>query len=185
VSLSALLQAPPAVSATRVELDVSAVYAEHGAFVFRALRRMGVPPNDVADATQQTFLIVHRQANDVKLETPVRAWLFGICVRVAKDWRQRAHVRREVVTEQLPERTDPRTPLAAAERSQARALLDEALDGLDEAKRTVFVLYELEEWTMPEVAAAVGCPLQTAYSRYRAARTEVEAALRQRIGEST
>src|SRR5262245_42017063 len=81
--------APPTVAPPRRGLNVSALYAEHGAFVFRALRRMGVPVNDVADATQQTFLVVHRQANEVRLETPVRAWLFGICVRVAKDWRGR------------------------------------------------------------------------------------------------
>jgi RNA polymerase sigma-70 factor, ECF subfamily len=49
----------------------------------------------------------------------------------------------------------------------------------------VFVLYELEELPMAEVAAGIGCPVQTAYSRLHAARKQVEAAvvrLRRREG---
>ncbi len=60
---------------------------------------------------------------------------------------------------------------------EARATLDRILDGLDDDKRAVFVLFEIEELPMTEVAMAVGCPLQTAYSRLHAARREVEAAM--------
>ena len=55
-------------------------------------------------------------------------------------------------------------------------------DLLDDDKRAVFVLYELVEWTMPEVAAAVGCPLQTAYTRFRAARKTLEEAMQRALG---
>jgi RNA polymerase sigma-70 factor (ECF subfamily) len=63
---------------------------------------------------------------------------------------------------------------------QARAELDRILDTLSDDKRAVFVLYEIEELPMAEVAAAVGCPLQTAYSRLHAARQEVEAIMMRR-----
>jgi RNA polymerase sigma-70 factor (ECF subfamily) len=43
---------------------------------------------------------------------------------------------------------------------------------LDPRKRDVFVLAELEEMTVPEIAEAMGIPLNTAYSRLRAARQE-------------
>ncbi len=49
-------------------------------------------------------------------------------------------------------------------------MLDEALDQLDDDKRAVFVLFELEQMPMVDVAEAAGCPLQTAYSRLYAAR---------------
>ena len=61
-----------------------------------------------------------------------------------------------------------------------RSVLDAILDELDESKRAVFVLYELEELPMAEVAAAVGCPLQTAYSRLHSARATVESAVKRR-----
>ena len=59
---------------------------------------------------------------------------------------------------------------------EALVRLDGILTGLDEDKRAVFVLYEIEQLAMAEVAEAVGCPLQTAYSRLHAARAEVTAA---------
>ena len=73
------------------------------------------------------------------------------------------------VCEGLPTQHD------AVERRQTRDLLDEALGRLDEDKQAVFVLYELEEMAMPEIAEALACPLQTAYSRLHAARKEVKA----------
>jgi RNA polymerase sigma-70 factor (ECF subfamily) len=52
------------------------------------------------------------------------------------------------------------------------------LDALTEDQRAVFVLYEIEQLTMNEIASAVGCPLQTAYSRLHAARARLEALAR-------
>jgi RNA polymerase sigma-70 factor (ECF subfamily) len=66
---------------------------------------------------------------------------------------------------------------AAIERAQAVALLDTILATLDEEKRAVFMLFELEQMPMQEVAAAVGCPLQTAYTRLHAAREHVAGAI--------
>jgi RNA polymerase sigma-70 factor (ECF subfamily) len=62
------------------------------------------------------------------------------------------------------------------EQRRAREKLAQVLERLDEDKRAVFVLYELEELTMPQVAEALGCPLTTAYSRLHAARKTVRAA---------
>ena len=62
---------------------------------------------------------------------------------------------------------------------EARKWLDLALDTLDEKKRAVFVLYEIEQLSMNEVAQVLECPLQTAYSRLHAAREQVESFFRQ------
>jgi RNA polymerase sigma-70 factor (ECF subfamily) len=149
-------------------------YASEVAFVWRSLRRLGVPERDVEDACQETFLVAHK-----KYETFVggslRAWLFAIAKRVASDHRKKAHVRREVVGAEVPEVVLPETMSQALDAKRARSLLDEILDALDEDKRAVFVLFELEQWPMPEVARVLECALQTAYSRLHAARAIVEA----------
>ncbi len=59
------------------------------------------------------------------------------------------------------------------DRKWAARLLMRALEQLDDDRRAVFVLYEIEGLSIAEVAAALGCPLQTAYSRLRAGRTVV------------
>ncbi len=69
------------------------------------------------------------------------------------------------------------TPQQLAEQSEQVQLLQSLLDKLDPPKREVFVLTEVEEMTAPEIAAALGIPLNTVYSRLRAARLELEEAL--------
>jgi RNA polymerase sigma-70 factor (ECF subfamily) len=161
----------------------SEVYRENVAFVWRSLRRLGVSERDVDDVCQEVFVIVHRKLATFDATATVRTWLFGIARRVAADHRKRAHVRRETLAAPLEldvseartlDQSDP------IELRRARAILDEILDELDEAKRAVFVLFELEEMAMTEVAKAVECPLQTAYSRLAAARKQVESAVLRR-----
>lgn len=152
------------------------VYAKEAAFVWRSMRRLGVRPGDIEDTCQEVFLVVHAKLGDFR-EGSLRAWLFAIAARVASDYRRRAFVRREVTEEDVPEVPVPEAQTAAIERAQAVALLDSILESLDDDKRAVFMLFELEQLPMQEVAAAVGCPLQTAYTRLHSAREHVSAAI--------
>jgi RNA polymerase sigma-70 factor, ECF subfamily len=153
------------------------VYAKHAAFVWRSMRRLGVRPGDVEDTCQEVFLIVHAKLGEFRGGS-LRAWLFAIAARVASDYRKRAFVRREVSgDDDVPEVPVPEAQTAAVERAQALVLLDGILADLDDDKRAVFMLFELEQMPMQEVAAAVGCPLQTAYTRLHAARDQVHAAI--------
>ena len=86
-------------------------------------------------------------------------------------------MRPELYTEDPPEQGVDANQEQKLQLSQARAQLAEVLDALDEEKRVVFVLFDIEGVPMDEVAEIVGCPLQTAYSRLYAARRKVEAAL--------
>lgn len=157
--------------------EFRAIFREHAPFVWRVLRRLGVAEADVEDVAQETFLVVHRRLADFEGRSQLRTWIYGICVRVASDHRRRAHVRREQATDRPPERVGSAPQPKELEQRQARALLDAALARLDGDKRAVFVLYEIEEVPMKEIADAVGCPLQTAYSRLHAARRELREAL--------
>jgi RNA polymerase sigma-70 factor (ECF subfamily) len=157
-------------------LDTAGVFREHGSYAWRVLRRLGVQESDAEDVCQEVFMIVHRKLAEFEGRSSVRTWVYGICVRAASDYRKRASHRKESVTDQPPELASASDPHGEAAGRQARALLDRIVDELDDDKRAVFVLYEIEEMSMNEVAAAVGCPLQTAYSRLHAARAIVEKA---------
>lgn len=170
-------------TSTSSESDVSRVdriFREHGAFVWRALRRLGVAHADVDDAVQEVFVVVHRKLGEYEGRSQLRTWLYGIAVRVAAAQRRRAHARHEVATEEpvAPETASGSNPEGAAAEREALVMLDRALDELDDEKRAVFVLYEVEGLEMPEVAEALACPVQTAYSRLHAARKEVEKSMR-------
>lgn len=156
------------------------IFREHGPFVWRALRRLGVAPSDVDDALQEVFVVVHRKLGEYEGRSQLRTWLYGIAVRVAASQRRRSHVRHEVVTEQplADDAASTSTPEGAVAERQALAMLDRALDELDDEKRAVFVLYEVEGLEMAEVAEALACPVQTAYWRLHAARKEVERSMR-------
>jgi RNA polymerase sigma-70 factor, ECF subfamily len=160
----------------------AAVFREHAPYVWRVLRRLGVREADTEDMCQEVFVVVHRKLPEFEGRSSLQTWIYGICVRVASDHRRRAHVRREQPTDAVPEERRSAPQLHELEREQARAMLDQALALLDDDKRAVFVLYEIEELEMKLVAEAVGCPLQTAYSRLHAARKKVAEAIERRIG---
>ena len=161
-------------------MEVDRIFREHGPFVWRALRRLGVAPSDADDAVQEVFVVVYRKLGEYEGRAQMRTWLYGIAVRVAAAHRRKAHTRHEVPTEEpvAPETSTGTTPEGEAADREALALLDRALDELDEDKRAVFVLYEIEGREMPEVAEALSCPVQTAYSRLHAARKDVERAMK-------
>jgi RNA polymerase sigma-70 factor (ECF subfamily) len=154
------------------------LFRDYGAFAWRVLRRLGVAERDVDDVFQEVFVTVHRRIASFEQRSSPRTWLYGICVRTASEYRKRAVHRRELVGATWQEEAVGPSQEKDAALRQARAVLDRILESLDEDKRAVFVLCEIEELPMAEVAVAVGCPLQTAYSRLHAARREVQAALR-------
>lgn len=151
------------------------IFRDYAPFVWRGLRRLGVPESDVEDVCQEVFVVVHRKLGDFEGRSSLRTWIYGICARTASDYRRSGRVRREVVTDTPPDAPHEGAQHDTVALRQARATLDRILDELDDDKRSVFVLYEIEELTMAEVAEAIGCPLQTAYSRLHAARKVVEA----------
>lgn len=150
------------------------VFDEHGRYIWRALRHLGVADVDVEDVVQEVFLTAHRKLPEFEGRSTLRTWLYGICLRQASDYRRRAYVRKERPYEEPPESA----ALAGSSDqalSDSRRLLRSLLSQLDEDKREVVVLYELEGFTMKEVAEIVGCPLQTAYSRLHAGRERLAA----------
>jgi RNA polymerase sigma-70 factor, ECF subfamily len=155
------------------------VFKQNAAFVWRALLHFGVPTRDVEDTCQEVFVVVHRHLSNGVTPRNLRPWLYGICWKTAAAQRRRAHQRREVPAAEAdpgasPESTEP-TNLIEQRRRFER--LDSALALLTEDQRAVFVLYEIEQLTMREIAETLGCSINTAFSRLYAARRRVANAL--------
>lgn len=159
-----------------------AVFDEHARYVLRTLRRLGVREADVEDVAQEVFVTVHRKLPEFEGRSKLRTWLHAICLRLASDHRRRAHVVREQATDGSPFDRAGQGGEDGYVSFELRAFVRELLGTLDDDKRAVLVLYEIEGLTMREVAEALGCPLQTAYSRLHAALDLLRAA-RERSGE--
>jgi len=148
---------------------------EYYAFIWRSLRRLGVPQADVDDAVQQVFLTASRKLASIRPESE-KSFLFQTAVRVASDARRTIRRRREVLDESPGDTPDSAPDAEAlAEMRQARATLDVILEGMPIDLRVVFVLYELDEMPTPEIAALLDVPVGTAASRLRRARAEFSA----------
>jgi RNA polymerase sigma-70 factor (ECF subfamily) len=165
----------PATAAVVEELDFTTLYEQHFNFVWRCARRLGVVDALLDDAVQDVFVVVHRRLADFEGRSSVKSWIFGITRRVAKDYRRRAarKDRGKVPVEGLIA-VGEASPADLAQQAEARALLHQILESLDDQKREVFVLAELEEMTVPEIADAISANVNTVYSRLRAARRAFE-----------
>jgi RNA polymerase sigma-70 factor (ECF subfamily) len=131
---------------------------------------------------QDVFIVVHRRWQDFQAsQGSFRSWLFGILFRVAKDYR-RALARK--ATQRGNDAVDPDSVASASDSPHKRAELSEQmqvlhtlLGELDDKKRTLLVMAELEQMTAPEIANALAIPLNTVYSRLRTARLAFELVL--------
>jgi RNA polymerase sigma-70 factor (ECF subfamily) len=160
------------------------IYERYFDFAWASARRLGVRDAAMDDVVQEIFIVIHAKIHTLQKPQSLRSWIYGIVRRTVSD-HHRARRTREAsgvglaVHHEL-EQLLPRTPLDLTEQSDQVKLLWSLLEELDLAKREVFILAELEEMTVPEVAEALEIPLNTAYSRLRAARQAFEASLARR-----
>lgn len=175
--------APAAVRrSAAADARLRAMLEAHYDFVWRSLRRLGVPSTDVDDCAQQVFWVAAKKLDDIQ-EGSERAFLFGSAMRVASDARRSRSRRREApaLPEESTEAPDPGPdPEQAASMRRARAVLDEVLDAIPMDLRAPFVLFELEEMSTAEIAAMLGLPTGTVASRLRRAREEFQAIVARR-----
>ena len=149
-----------------------AIVAAHFDFIWRSLRRLGVPTTDVDDCTQQVFWVAARKLHLID-QGSERAFLFSTALRVASDARRSRARRREVQDEDDLQRCDPGpSPDEIADQRKARIMLEQVLSALPIDLRAVFVLFELEEMSTTDIATLLDIPIGTVASRLRRAREE-------------
>jgi RNA polymerase sigma-70 factor (ECF subfamily) len=150
---------------------------DHLDFVWRLLQHVGVPEAELDDAAQQVFMVASRKLADIGAADE-RTFLYGTALRVASTVRRAGRRRREVGGVDLTNlQQTTRTAEDLVDQSRARALLDTLLQQMPEELRTIYVLAEIEEFPVPEIARMQGLPVGTATSRLRRAREDFRARL--------
>ncbi len=169
------LPRPTARASHEREARLRDIVESHIDFVTRVLRNAGSPSADIDDDVQRTFIIAARKLEDVRPGAE-KSFILRVALNVAAHARRTLARRREVAVEPTLEMADAAaSPEQIADRKQARRMLDRILEGMHADLRTVFVLFEIEEMSMIEIAGALEIPQGTVASRLRRARAEFRA----------
>jgi RNA polymerase sigma-70 factor (ECF subfamily) len=154
-------------------VPIATLYREHFQFVWRSLRRLGVRASSIDDAVQDVFLVAHRKLASFEGRASHRGWLFAIAARVAAEHRRRdGRLRLDEDLSSVPAHPDN-----SLENRRRVQLLDQLLATLSVPQREVFIMAEVEGFSAPEIAEALGEKLNTIYSRLRLGRHRFERAL--------
>jgi RNA polymerase sigma-70 factor (ECF subfamily) len=168
----------------------SRLYDEHVDFLWRSARRLGVAEDSADDVVQQVFVVVHRRLSEFEGRASVKSWLFAILLRVVQDHRRSLRRRSPHLVGEptdpdvLPASARASDPYEALARAEASRLINQVLESLDEERRAVFVMAELEEMTPAEIAEALEIDAKAVYARLRGARADFDLAavrLRKRV----
>ncbi len=146
-------------------------------YIYRTLRRMGAWPSEIEDLAQEVFLALRRSWTNYDPTRPIRPYLFGIAFRIAAAHQRKRN--REVAFGIVDPDDAAPWPDEALQSKQARAIMLVALERVPLRRRAVLVMHDLDDIPVADVAAVLGIPLFTAYSRLRKARRELEATVRQ------
>jgi RNA polymerase sigma-70 factor (ECF subfamily) len=172
---------PDQVGAPDRDARLRRIVRDHYAFLWRSLRRLGVPAAAAEDAAQMVLCVVAKRLDEIEAGRE-KAFLFGVAMRIAIGARRRAAAEDARATDDLLVRlpapnTDPGDRI---DDERARRVLDAILDAMPIDLRAVLVLHEIEELTMAEIADALDLPAGTVASRLRRAR-ELFERLAQRV----
>ncbi len=153
-------------------IGLADLYRAHAGFVWRCLRRFGIPEEALEDIVHEVFMVVRRRLPEWDGRCPPTTWLYPIARGVAANTR-RSRARAEARRPFVPMGEPPVDPERAAERNEALACVAAFLDELDPDQREVFELIDLEGMRGPEVAALLTTNLNVVYSRLRIARRKL------------
>ncbi|WP_437509358.1 RNA polymerase sigma factor [Sorangium sp. So ce1099] len=171
--------APPPPSPSPSTERYRALVDAHFDFIWRSLRGLGVPAGSADDAAQHVFLIAYQKLDEIAPGRE-RSFLFGTALGVAANARRAGARRRELCDDDAMAAAADGAPdpEQLMEMKQARELLDEVLDAMEDDLRVAFVLFELEGVPTEEISAMLGIAKGTVASRLRRAREEFRAIAR-------
>jgi RNA polymerase sigma-70 factor (ECF subfamily) len=155
----------------------AAIFDAELPYVWTSLRRLGVAPRDLEDVAHELFVQVLKRLPSSDTTRPMRPWLFAFAVRFAADYRRLARHKTALLGDAEPAGVSPSAEGRMIQAERERLVL-RALEHIDPERRAVFVLHELDEVPMSEIAHALDLPVNTGYSRLRVAREEFVAAVR-------
>jgi len=170
-------------SAGVIQTGFDAIYESMVDYLWNVVCRMGVPQADAEDVVQEVFVTVYRRLGEFEGRAQLKTWVFSIAVHLVQHYF-RTHARKpgdraSAKGTEIQALVDQQEngPVHAVERRERYDALDRVLGQLDEGKRLVFVLAELEQLTLVEIGEIVGANPNTVATRLRAARQAFEKAL--------
>jgi RNA polymerase sigma-70 factor, ECF subfamily len=152
--------------------SLEAIYDQYHAFVWRLAQRMGVSGSGLDDVVQEVFVVMHRRRDELDMSGSIAGLLYGVTRRVAgrtRDVEKRRQARLTLVESPTPAEGEP-DPESRVLLEERAAVVREALDAMDDDKRAMFVLTQVEGMSVPEAADALDINVNTAYARARVAR---------------
>jgi RNA polymerase sigma-70 factor (ECF subfamily) len=204
---------PPASSAPAAHVDDAELVARTGrgdqaAFealmrrynsrLFRVARAILKDDSDAEDALQDAYLQAYRRIGEFRGEAQLGTWLTRIVVnqalmqlrkqkrnRVVVPFRERSGP--PAVDQEIEDVADKNgeSPSSAALRAEVRRMLEQRIDELPVAFRTVFVMREVEDMTVQETAACLSIPEATVRTRLFRARAMLRQSLERTVDAVT
>jgi RNA polymerase sigma factor (sigma-70 family) len=159
------------------------LYDKHFPLVYRLAIRMGVSDREAADLCQEVFLRIYRGLPHFRGDAQMATWIYRIAANEVTRAARRGALRRALATviDRLADRPAAPSPEQLFQQAEAVRTLQSVLSRMKPKQRMVFVLFELEELSLEEIAAVVGVGLQTIKSRLRQARAQFERLRRQHL----
>lgn len=154
-------------------LSSADLFKQYSPFVASFLLRMGISRADLDDVMQDVFLVAHKLGGYTPGPAKPTTYLANIALRAATTHRRKQNVRSFVrPNDELVSNSgdDLHDPERATEGQHRLRLLQAALEQLDDDKRAIFIMAEIHGDSVVSIAAGLGIPVDTAYSRLRAAR---------------
>lgn len=169
------------------EHRIALLVKQHYDFVWRSLRRLGVRNGDADDAAQHVFLIAARKLEAIRPGCEC-SYLYQTALRIASDYRRSKKRRTETDFVDQIDSCDPSDTCPNVDElmdlRRARAQLDAILDSMPMDLRAVFVLHELDQSTMADIAVLLEVPAGTVASRLRRARKVFIEAMEKQLGRA-
>jgi len=151
------------------------VFVEHSNAVYRLALRLVGNRADAEDVLQETFIEVFRSIKGYRGEASLRSWLHRITVRAAGHYRRKT--RRKMPPLTLVQDCRPPGPPDPASQADTRKSLNclyEILDKIADSRRDVFILHEIEGYSLPESAALLDISVTAAKKRVWRARHDLQ-----------
>ncbi len=157
---------------TQSTIDAGALFRRHASFVANFLARLGVERTELDDVVQEVFMVAHRRGGFVPGPARPTTWLADIALKVNANRMRRLRRARVHAQAEIVERAEDRraSPSEVLEHRRSIDRVQQALEALDDDRRAVFVLFELEGESCEAIAAGMGIPVGTVYSRLHTAR---------------
>jgi RNA polymerase sigma factor (sigma-70 family) len=159
------------------------LYDRHQTSVRRFIFRATAGSADAEDIVHDTFLTAARAAGSYDGRAGARPFLLGIAANITRSRRQK-QARWGLAFAALEGALSGifrRTPEDVADETQRIHLLNVALSRLSEDKRLVILMVELEGLSGEDVAASLGIPIATVWTRLHYARAELREHMKRRM----